>query len=65
MGTKNRKLMVVTRVEFSPSSDAQMRLRKVFDLLLTPHGNNKKCEDTHLNNGKNGGKGDTDVSRQQ
>ena len=65
MRTKNRKPLVVTRVEFSPGSDAQMRLRKVFDLLLTPHGDDKSCEDTHSGNSKNGGKGDTDVSQQQ
>ena len=65
MGNKNRKPLVVTKVEFLPASDAQMRLRKVFDLLLTPHGDDKRCEDTHFDNSKNGGKGDTDVSRQQ
>lgn len=35
--------LVVAKVEFSPSSDAGHRLRKVFELLLAKHSDN------HLN----------------
>ena len=51
--------LVVTKVEFSPSSDAGHRLRKAFKLLLAKHGDN------HLNGKKQENKTVTAVNREE
>ena len=59
METKNRKPLVVIRVEFSPSNDAGHRLGRVFELLLAKHSDN------HLNGKQQDNKTTDAVNREE